>query len=60
MNLPGDCLERLDEPGPDGYERHTTFRRGDKISPAALPDLELAVEDLLPPRPAGEDAEVAS
>ena len=53
MNLPGDCLERLDEPGPEGYGRRTTFRRGDKISPAALPDLELAVEDLLPPRPAG-------
>ena len=56
MNLPGDCIERLDEPGPEGYGRHTTFRRGEKISPAALPDLELAVDDLLPPRPAGEDA----
>ncbi len=56
MNLPGDCLERLDQPGPEGYGRHTTFRRGEKISPAALPDLELAVEDLLPPRPAGTDA----
>ncbi len=53
MNLPGDCLERLDQPGPEGYGRRTTFRRGEKISPAALPDLELAVEDLLPPRPAG-------
>ena len=52
MNLPGDCLDRLDQPGPAGYARHTVFRRGDKISPAALPDLELAVADLLPPRPA--------
>ena len=60
MNLPGDCLERLDQPGPEGYGRRTTFRRGEKISPAALPDLELAVEDLLPPRPAGEDVEGAS
>ena len=51
MNLPGDCLDRLDQPGPAGYARHTVFRRGDKISPAALPDLELAVADLLPPRP---------
>lgn len=49
MNLPGDCIERLDQPGPAGYTRHTIFRRGDKISPAALPDLELAVADLLPP-----------
>ena len=51
MNLPGDCIDRLDQPGPAGYARHTVFRRGDKISPAALPDLELAVADLLPPRP---------
>ena len=51
MNLPGDCLDRLDQPGPAGYARHTVFRRGEKISPAALPDLELAVADLLPPRP---------
>ena len=51
MNLPGDCLDRLDQPGPAGYARHTVFRRSDKISPAALPDLELAVADLLPPRP---------
>ena len=51
MNLPGDCLDRLDQPGPAGYARHTIFRRGEKISPAALPDLELAVADLLPPRP---------
>ena len=52
MNLPGDCLDRLDQPGPAGYARHTIFRRGDKISPAALPDLAFAVADLLPPRPA--------
>ena len=52
MNLPGDCIDRLDQPGPSGYARHTVFRRGDKIRPAALPDLEFAVADLLPPRPA--------
>ena len=52
MNLPGDCIDRLDQPGPAGYARHTIFRRGEKISPAALPDLEFAVADLLPPRPA--------
>ena len=51
MNLPGDCIDRLDQPGPAGYARHTVFRRGDKISPAALPDLEFAVADLLLPRP---------
>ena len=50
MNLPGDCIDRLDQPGPAGYARHTVFRRGENISPAALPDLEFAVADLLPPR----------
>ena len=49
MNLPGDCIDRLDQPGPAGYARHTVFRRGENISPAALPDLEFAVADLLPP-----------
>ena len=50
MNLPGDCIDRLDLPMPAGYARHTVFRRGETLRPAALPDLELAVDDLLPPR----------
>ena len=49
LNLPGDCLERFTEPGPGGYGQHTVLRRGDKIRPVALPDLELVVNDLLPP-----------
>ena len=48
-NLPGDCVEGFEEPGPEGYARHTIYRRGDKIRLVALPDLEVAVEDLLPP-----------
>ena len=52
LNLPEDCIENFTEPGPQGYGRHTIHRRGDKIRLVALPDLELAVEDLLPPRPA--------
>ena len=59
MNLPGDCIDRLDQPGPAGYARHTVFRRGEKISPAALPDLEFAVADLLPPRIAEPPAPAA-
>ena len=51
MNLPGDCIDRLDLPMPAGYGRHTVFRRGETLRPAALPGLELAVNDLLPPRP---------
>lgn len=55
LNLPGDCLERFTEPGPEGYAQHTTLRRGDKVTPVALPDMELAVEDLLPPDKADEE-----
>ncbi len=36
MNLPGDCLERLDQPGPAGYGRRTTFRRGGENQPGGL------------------------
>lgn len=48
-NLPEDCIERFTEPGPDGYARHTVHRRGETLTPMRLPDLELAVDDLLPP-----------
>ena len=47
-NLPEDRIERFTEPGPDGYAQHTIHRRGDTLSPTSLPDLELAVSDLLP------------
>ena len=50
-NLPEDCIERFIEPGPDGYARHTVHRRGETLTPVALPDLELAVGDLLPSNP---------
>ena len=56
MNLPGDCIDRLDQPMPAGYARHTIFRRGKTLRPAALPGLELAVDDLLPPRPLRQGA----
>lgn len=48
-NLPEDCIEAFTEPGADGYANHTVYRRGDRISPSMLPDVEFAVEDLLPP-----------
>ena len=54
LNLPEDCLERFTAPGPHGYARHEILRRGDKVSPVALPDLELAVDELLPPAGAGK------
>ena len=49
LNLPEDCIERFTAPGPQGYARHAILRRGDKVSPIALPDMELAVDELLPP-----------
>ena len=52
LNLPGDCIEGFTKPGPEGYAQHNIYRRGDTISPVSLPDLELAVDDLLPPAPA--------
>lgn len=48
LNLAEDCLERFWEPGPEGYARRSIHRRGEKIRPVALPDWEVAVEDLLP------------
>lgn len=58
LNLPGDCIERFTEPEPEGYAQHTVLRRGGKVTPVALPDMELAVEDLLPPvQSVAEDGE---
>ena len=48
-NLPEDCIERFTQPGADGYSEHTVHHRGETLTPVALPDLELAVDDLLPP-----------
>ena len=51
VNLREDCLEGFRNPGPQGYAQHIIYRRGDRISPVALPDLEFAVAELLPPAP---------
>ena len=55
LNLPGDCIEGFTKPGPEGYAQHNIYRRGETISPVSLPDLELAVDDLLPPPPAPDN-----
>ena len=54
MNLVDDCIERFTRRGPGGYERHSVHRRGERITPEALPDLEILVDDLLPPAPPAE------
>ena len=55
-NLPEDCIERFTEPGPEGYDQHTIHRRGETLTPASLPDVAVAVADLLPP-PVADGAE---
>ena len=48
-NLPEDCIERFIEPGAEGYAQHTIHRRGETLTPVSLSDMELPVDDLLPP-----------
>ena len=49
MNLVDDCIEAFTGPGPEGYAHHAIYRRGDRIAPSTLQDVEFAVDDLLPP-----------
>ena len=49
VNLEADYIEVYRQPGPEGYQQSVIFRRGEKISPVSRPDLELNVDDLLPP-----------
>jgi Uma2 family endonuclease len=49
LDLDGDALEVHREPGPDGYALVRRCRRGVRVAPVALPDIEVAVADLLPP-----------
>ncbi|MYC29766.1 MAG: Uma2 family endonuclease [Chloroflexi bacterium] len=60
MNLVEDCIESFTGPGPGGYSTHTIYRRGDRFSSSMLPDVEFAVDDLLPPAPAEENNEEQS
>lgn len=47
-NLRDEVVERHRNPTPDGYEDVRVFNRGDTISAELLPDVELAVDDILP------------
>jgi Uma2 family endonuclease len=61
LDLEGDALEAYREPRDDGYALVRRYRRGERVAPEALPDVEVAVEDLLPPASevaAGASAEV--
>jgi Uma2 family endonuclease len=49
LDLEADALEVHREPRPDGYALIRRYRRGERVRVAALPDVEMAVDDLLPP-----------
>lgn len=48
IHLADDVLERYTAPTTSGYARVDTLRRGDTLTLVALPDITLAVADLLP------------
>ena len=52
VNTQAHCLEVYRQPTAQGYQQSLTLRRGDTVTPVALPDLTLPVTDLLPPTPA--------
>ncbi len=47
-NLPDDLVERYSNPVDGEYREVSQLRRGDRISPALLPDVEVRVDDVLP------------
>ena len=49
LDIPGSALEAHREPRDDGYALVRRYRRGERVSPEALPDIVVLVEDLLPP-----------
>lgn len=59
LDLPGDALEVHREPGPRGYALIRRCYRGERIAPEALPDVEIAVDDLLPVAETVEDGEIS-
>jgi len=48
VNLRDNVLELYRQPTPQGYASVTILRRGDRVAVAAFPEVELAVEDLVP------------
>jgi Uma2 family endonuclease len=48
VDLEEDAVEVYRQPGPAGYGELTMQSRGDRISPAALPDVEVSVDEILP------------
>ena len=49
IDIPGQRVEVYLSPGPDGYTEKLVNGREDRISPAALPDIEIDINDILGP-----------
>ena len=47
VDLGQETIGAYRDPSPDGYRTAQTFRRGERLSPAAFPELELAVAEIL-------------
>ncbi len=47
VDLGKETIRAYRDPSPDGYRTARTFRRGERLSPSAFPDLELAVAEIL-------------
>ena len=50
-NLQDDRIESYTEPSPEGYRASRIYHNGDTISPTAFPDLQIAVNDIIPAPP---------
>ena len=50
VDLQHDVIESHQEPGPKGYRVVRRFHPGDSLAPAALPDLALQANRIVPPR----------
>ena len=49
VNLPDDVVEVYRDPGRGRWSSKRIYRRGERIAVLAFPDVEIAVDDLLPP-----------
>ncbi|SRR5579884_1618999 len=47
VDLGKETIRAYRDPSPDGYRTARTFRRGERLSPLAFPDLQLAVAEIL-------------
>jgi Uma2 family endonuclease len=51
VDLAAGAVEVYREPTPEGYRQVRRFGRGETLAPGALPDVTVAVDDILGPVP---------